>query len=358
MIIDMRLPVTSSRRCEQITAFGASDVPDVKISAQIESTSGSRPGSVAPACAASASASDAPSVDGGSSGVGEPGRRQDRRQPVGDRREQRLVAGLGDHEPAVRVLDVAQQVLVAAGVVEPDDRARRSAPRRRTRRGSRGCCRAAPRRGGAPPAGSRSRNSAANRHDSSKYSAWVHVRSPNLIATRSPNSLRVAPQQRRGVGRDERRLPGRGDGPRRRDLTSVSDRTTRQLRSALMSVDLDRSGRPALPLRPRPAPRALGRRVRGRARGRGRRSPGDRAEVARLPHRVARLGGATRRRRHDLGVRRHLLRPRGRRREPGRGRGRARPRRPHRVAADAEQPPGLRERRRRAARHSRPRASS
>ena len=42
----MRLPVTSSRRCEQITAFGASEVPDVKISAQIASTSGSRPGSV------------------------------------------------------------------------------------------------------------------------------------------------------------------------------------------------------------------------------------------------------------------------------------------------------------------------
>ena len=47
MIIDMRLPVTSSRRCEQITAFGASDVPDVKINAQIESTSGSSPGSAA-----------------------------------------------------------------------------------------------------------------------------------------------------------------------------------------------------------------------------------------------------------------------------------------------------------------------
>ena len=46
MIIAMRLPVTRSRRCVQITAFGASDVPDVKISAQIVSTSGSSPGSV------------------------------------------------------------------------------------------------------------------------------------------------------------------------------------------------------------------------------------------------------------------------------------------------------------------------
>ena len=68
MIIDIRLPVTSSRRCEQITAFGASDVPDVKINAQIASMSGSSPGSAAAACVASASARDAPSVDGGSSG--------------------------------------------------------------------------------------------------------------------------------------------------------------------------------------------------------------------------------------------------------------------------------------------------
>ena len=122
MIIVMRLPVTSRRRCVQITALGASEVPDVKISAQIESTSGSRPGSAAPRARSSASASDAPSVGRGIVGVREAGRREHRRQPVGDRREQRLVARLGDHQPAVRVQRVAQEVLVAAGVVQPDDR--------------------------------------------------------------------------------------------------------------------------------------------------------------------------------------------------------------------------------------------
>ena len=70
MIIGMRLPVTSSRRCEQITAFGADDVPDVKISAQIASMSGSTPRSSA-GTAASASASDAPRVDARIVGVGE-----------------------------------------------------------------------------------------------------------------------------------------------------------------------------------------------------------------------------------------------------------------------------------------------
>ena len=123
----MRLPVTSSRRCEQITAFGASDVPDVKISAQIASMSGSSPGR-RPACAASASSSDEPSVDAGSSASANRLDDEHRRKLARDRREQRLVPRLGDHEPAVGVLDVAQEVLAAAGVVEPDDRARRSAP--------------------------------------------------------------------------------------------------------------------------------------------------------------------------------------------------------------------------------------
>jgi hypothetical protein len=54
-------------------------------------------------------------------GIGEAARRQHGRQPARDRGEQVLVAGLGDHEPAVGVLDVAQQVLVAAGVVEAHD---------------------------------------------------------------------------------------------------------------------------------------------------------------------------------------------------------------------------------------------
>ena len=121
MIIVMRLPVTRSRRCEQITAFGESDVPDVKINAQIESTSGSRPGSAAPVWDANASSSGSPSVAGGS-----PGATNLVDERIGGScpaigREERFVARLGDHEPAMRVHDVAQQVLAATGVVEPDD---------------------------------------------------------------------------------------------------------------------------------------------------------------------------------------------------------------------------------------------
>ncbi len=122
MIMVMRLPVTRSRRCEQMTALGASEVPDVKINAQIESMSGSSPGSPAVACTSSASASDEPNVDAGSSGAAKRPDDEDGWKAIGDRREQRLVAGFGDHEAAVRVLRVAEEVLVAPGVVEPDDR--------------------------------------------------------------------------------------------------------------------------------------------------------------------------------------------------------------------------------------------
>ncbi len=116
----MRLPVTRSRRCEQMTALGASEVPDVKISAQIESMSGSSPGSAA----------EAGSVSGQQGaerrrrvvGVDEASRHEHRRQFGCDRGEQRLVARFGDHEGAVGVLDVPQEVLAAPGVVQPDDR--------------------------------------------------------------------------------------------------------------------------------------------------------------------------------------------------------------------------------------------
>ena len=68
MIMRIRLPVTSRRRCEQITAFGASDVPDVKISAHGVSTSGSSPGSSVPtASSAGSAASRSTTSTGGSS---------------------------------------------------------------------------------------------------------------------------------------------------------------------------------------------------------------------------------------------------------------------------------------------------
>ena len=147
-------------------------------------------------------------------GVGEPGRREDRWQPVGDRREQRLVARLGEHEPAVRVLRVAQEVLVAARVVETDDRGadQRRAPEReevvgRVVEQDRDVARCAGRaaaRGTAPRTGTTPRSTR----------ACVHVWSPNLIATRSPNSRRVATQERGRVGRDERGLSGSGDRSR------------------------------------------------------------------------------------------------------------------------------------------------
>ena len=210
MIIRMRLPVTSSRRCEQITALGASDVPDVKISAQIASTSGSMPRS-------SRRHRRERVVERRAErrrrivGVGEPGRREHRRQLVGDRREQCLVPGLGDHESAVRVLHVAQEVLAAAGVVEADDRPRRSSAGAAEREQVVGRVveqhRDVPRPLARQPRVEQRREPARLL----EVLAWVHVRSPNLIAGRSPNSRRVAAQQRGGVRRDQRRLAGRGD---------------------------------------------------------------------------------------------------------------------------------------------------
>ena len=60
-IIEKRVPVTISRRWLQMTALGASDVPDVKISAQGVSMSGSNPGSSSPT-AIRASSSDEPTT--------------------------------------------------------------------------------------------------------------------------------------------------------------------------------------------------------------------------------------------------------------------------------------------------------
>ena len=101
----MRLPVTSSRRCEQITAFGASDVPDVKISAQSVSGPGSIPGSSVRdrrERVVEIVADHGRPV--GDAGLGEPVRDEHRRELARDRREQRLVPRLGDDEPAVGVL--------------------------------------------------------------------------------------------------------------------------------------------------------------------------------------------------------------------------------------------------------------
>ena len=123
-MIPMRLPVTRNRRCVQITAFGASDVPDVKISPQSVSGPGSTPASLArrPRRARRRGRRRAPDRVGSA-----PVRKRDaRRAPPGARSaigaSSGEVPGLGDHQVAVGVLDVAQEVLVAARVVEADDR--------------------------------------------------------------------------------------------------------------------------------------------------------------------------------------------------------------------------------------------
>ncbi len=210
MIIDMRLPVTSSRRCEQITALGASEVPDVKMSAQMLSTSGSMPASVAPSCAAERVAErGAEQREVAIVGVGEPGGREHGRQPVGDRLEKRRVPGLGDHEAAVRVLDVAQQVHVAARVVETDygrPDQRRAAEREEVVGGvveqHRDMARAGIRELGRE-----------QRREPHRLLVVLRVR-PLLGAEldRDPVAglLGVPAQEGRGVGRHEGRLPRRG----------------------------------------------------------------------------------------------------------------------------------------------------
>ena len=77
----MRLPVVSRRRWVQRTALGAADVPEVNSSTHRESTSGSRPGSPAPAAhGANASSSDSPMVRSPSSASA---KRSDTNRPPG-----------------------------------------------------------------------------------------------------------------------------------------------------------------------------------------------------------------------------------------------------------------------------------
>ena len=210
MIIAMRLPVTSRRRCVQITAFGASDVPDVKINAQIESRSGSRPGSVAPACGASAAVSGDPERGGHVVGIGEPVRGHDRRQVVGDGRQQVLVPRFGEHQPAVRVDRVTEQVFVAARVVEADDRAadERGASEREEVVG-----RVVEEH--RDVAGRAGRKSLEEERGEPARLVEVLGMGPLPVAELDRDAVselaRVAPQQRGRVLGDERRLPGRGN---------------------------------------------------------------------------------------------------------------------------------------------------
>ena len=114
----------------------------------------------------------------------------------------------------MRVLEVAQQVLVTARVVQADDGRTRE---RRTTEREQVLGRVVEQHTdvasvGDAPAASTSRKRFANRWHSATYSACVHVRSPNLhrgAVAVGPGRSRCA-QQRGRVGRGHRRLTGRG----------------------------------------------------------------------------------------------------------------------------------------------------
>ena len=207
--MESRLPVTSSRRCEQITAFGASEVPEVKINAQIASRSGSMPGSSRPT-PASASSRSAPIEVAGSSPSGEPFRDEDGSQPIRDRFEQGGVAGFGQHEAAMGVLGIAEEVLIAAGVVEADDGTadeRGAAEREEIVGGVVEQHRDVARRSVRQPLQEQV-------GEARRLGEVLAVR-PHLVAEADRHAIAdvrvggVGSQQRRGIRRDERRFAGR-----------------------------------------------------------------------------------------------------------------------------------------------------
>ncbi len=209
MIIDMRLPVTSSRRCEQMTAFGASEVPDVKISAQMESTSGSSPGSRRSGERCERVRERHADLGRGIVAVGEAGRGEHRRQAIGDRLEEGGVPGFGQHEPAMRVLDIAQQVGVAPGVVEPDHRCadEGGAAEREEVVG-----RVVEQHGHVARTGGRQALREQRREPARLREVLGVGPFPARELDRDPVAvlLGVAPEQGRGIGRDEGRLTGGG----------------------------------------------------------------------------------------------------------------------------------------------------
>ena len=115
MIIAIRLPVTMRRRCEQITAFGDPEVPDVNTRAQRVDGSCASPGSSVPTV-------QTRDVEVGVTSGTCPGR-----SPVDKRCDTRTgrpreiqpgevieVAGFGDDEIDIGMGDVAQQMLTDA----------------------------------------------------------------------------------------------------------------------------------------------------------------------------------------------------------------------------------------------------
>jgi len=97
-MIPIRVPVTRNRRWVQMTAFGASEVPEVKISAQSVSGFGLE-ARVVGAHRAQRGVEVLAEVTVGVVAFGEPTAGQDRGEPVGDRVEQLDVSRLGDDQP-------------------------------------------------------------------------------------------------------------------------------------------------------------------------------------------------------------------------------------------------------------------
>ena len=221
MIIDMRLPVTSRRRCVQITALGASEVPDVKISAQMLSTSGSRPGSSA--VTGERVGQRRTERGRGVVGIGEPRRHVGSGQSVGDRREQCLVTRLGDQEPAVGVLHVAQQLLVAPRVVHAHDR---GAEQRGTAERKEVVGRVVEQDGHVTRAGGRE-NLVEQRREPARLRevlACVHARSPNFSASRSPCCSALRRSSAAAFGATSGACPGAGTARARSDEPDIGVR--------------------------------------------------------------------------------------------------------------------------------------
>ena len=162
----------------QITAFGASDVPDVKMSAHSVSGIGLE-ARVVVADRGQRGRRGRRRTAGRVARVGEAVRheRRERAAEIDPEQAGDACRGSVTSEADVGVLDVAQQVLAPPGVVQADDGRAGEAPRRRTRRGSRACCRAARRRAAVARrrrAGGARRKRFAQRHASAASSAWVH----------------------------------------------------------------------------------------------------------------------------------------------------------------------------------------
>ena len=139
---------------------------------------------------------------------------EDLGETLRDRLEQRQVPGLGDDEVAVGVLDVAQQVLVAPRVVEPDDR--RPCERRPAQRED-VVGRVVEEHadvGASRPAGGSTLEEQVREPVALGDVLGVRPHAVREAQRGTIAPLRVVgvrPEQRRRVGRGHRRLTGRGD---------------------------------------------------------------------------------------------------------------------------------------------------